>query len=90
MDTQQWLTLLSQLGVGGAVLLVIVKMIVPSINAVAAAIDKMAQAIGRLTERVAHIEGRLDQRDETPPPVPIAAGTGDAHEPVNVRPIRGR
>lgn len=55
----------------------------------AAAVKEQAAAIGQLAERVAHMEGRLDHRDSAPV-IPIAAGTGDAIPPVNVRPARGR
>lgn len=88
MTPEQWTTILSQLGVGGALLVVIVKVIVPMImrgaevlasairdgnqahtSAVAAhtqALEKNTAAVSSLAERVAHLEGRLDQAAPAP------------------------
>lgn len=83
MTPEQWTTVVSQLGVGGVALLVIIKVIVPmflgksaeivdAMKTMVAAIDRNTAATNQLAERVARLEGARDFSDRhTPVEVPI-------------------
>ena len=91
MGTEQWVTILSQLGVAGAALLVIIYVIVPmfiakaaelvnAINSGTTATDRNTAAVASLAERVARLEGIFDhderpRRDSTNP----GGNDSDAH-----------
>lgn len=78
MTPEQWTTILSQLGVGGVAILVIVKVIVPmflekarelvgSAAAHTAALERNTAAVSQLAERMARVESMLEHGSVTEP-----------------------
>jgi hypothetical protein len=55
----------------------------------AAAIDRLAVAVTDQGKSIARIEGALDHRNREPTAPPMPAGSRD-HDPISLRPIRGR
>lgn len=87
MTPEQWTTLVGQLGVGGAVVFVLAKMVFPmllaridavvtAVKETTSAVDKNTAAIGSLTERVARLEGIFDHSERTPVEYPAPVGRG--------------
>lgn len=78
MTPEQWTTLVGQLGVGGAAVFVILKVIVPLLTSKLDAIvselgknrdttERNTAAVGLLTERVSRLEGIFDHHEHPTP-----------------------
>lgn len=86
MTPDQWTAVLSQLGVGGVLILVLVKVIVPmvarafvdstkAIDRLAEATDRNTAAVSSLGERMARIEGAVLYQEHMTPPVGVPSAT---------------